>query len=67
MVGMSSFDSAMGNTLSGGETQRVAIARALACSPNVILLDEPTSSVDIENQLSIENTIKKINKKRVSP
>ena len=61
MMGMTEFRNALGHTLSGGETQRIAIAQALACSPDVIMLDEPTSSVDIENRTGIENIIKKIN------
>lgn len=64
MVGMTAFENSQGHTLSGGETQRVAIAMALACSPEVILLDEPTSSVDIENRTGIESIIKKINKEK---
>jgi tungstate transport system ATP-binding protein len=62
MVGMSGFAGALAHKLSGGETQRVAIARALACSPSVILLDEPTSGVDIENRAGIETIIRRINR-----
>ena len=61
VVGMRYFSKAMAHHLSGGETQRVAIARALALSPNVFLCDEPTSSVDVENQNIIINILQQIN------
>jgi len=63
-VGMQDFANRPAHLLSGGETQRVAIARALACSPEVMLFDEPTASVDIENQAVIENIIESIRKER---
>jgi tungstate transport system ATP-binding protein len=64
LVGMKKFTQASADKLSGGETHRVAIAQALACSPKVILMDEPTSSVDVENQINIERIIKEINRKK---
>ena len=64
LVGMEDFRYAKAHKLSGGETQRVAIAQALACSPDVILLDEPTASVDVENQITIERLIGDINRKK---
>jgi tungstate transport system ATP-binding protein len=64
LVGLRPFMNARAHRLSGGETQRVAIARALACSPEVILFDEPTANVDVENQIAIERIIQQINREK---
>jgi tungstate transport system ATP-binding protein len=61
LVGMRHFIQAPAHRLSGGETQRVAIARALAVNPQVLLCDEPTSSVDAENQVAIINILRQVN------
>ena len=64
LVGMRPFREAKANKLSGGETQRIAIARAMACAPEVILFDEPTANVDVENQISIERIIGEIKREK---
>jgi tungstate transport system ATP-binding protein len=61
LVGMQHLAQAPAHRLSGGETQRVAIARALAVNPEVLLCDEPTSSVDVENQVAIINILRQVN------
>ena len=49
-----------GSTLSGGECQRLSIARALLKDAPVILLDEATASLDVDNETEIQNAIARL-------
>lgn len=58
LVGLSSKVDQTLNRLSGGERKRVGIARAIILNPQIILLDEPLASIDIDNRLKISELFK---------
>jgi ATP-binding cassette subfamily B protein IrtB len=58
--GYDTFVGENGNRLSGGEKQRISIARAILKDSPILLLDEATASLDIENELYVKDAISKL-------
>lgn len=63
-VGLEEYKHHYPSELSGGQQQRVSIARALIVNPPIILADEPTGSLDSENEQSLLAFIKQLNEEQ---
>ncbi len=63
LVGLYQLKNNRLSTLSGGQQQRVFIARAIVSKPDLLILDEPTVGVDVQNQALIIELLQNLNKK----
>ncbi len=61
-IGMADFTGSLMGNLSGGQSQKILIARALIGNPDLLILDEPSTGVDMKSQQEIYGFLKKINK-----
>jgi ATP-binding cassette, subfamily B, multidrug efflux pump len=64
--GYDSHVEARGSNLSGGQKQRIAIARALVLEPRILILDDSTSSVDVETETKIQEALERRSQRHTS-
>lgn len=64
MVNMLEYNNSLIGSLSGGQQQKIFIARALIGMPELLILDEPSTGIDIESQKEIYSIIKDLNVKQ---
>lgn len=62
LVGLDAFADRYPSELSGGQKQRVALARAIAPEPNLLLMDEPFSALDVELRMDMRKEIQKLHR-----
>lgn len=62
--GLDTFVGDRGSKLSGGQRQRIALVRALVRKPEILILDEATSSLDTESEMLIKNTLENLKQSR---
>lgn len=65
LIDMERFKNKLGDQLSGGQMQRVAIARAIVKGSDIILADEPTGNLDVENTMKVMDILKEISKTKL--
>lgn len=65
-VSMSEYKKSLIGDLSGGQTQRIFIGRALLGNPEIIILDEPSTGMDLRSQKEVRQILKNLRKKEVS-
>jgi zinc transport system ATP-binding protein len=65
-VSMTEYKKSLIGDLSGGQTQRIFIGRALLGNPEIIILDEPSTGMDLRSQKEVRQILKNLRKKEVS-
>lgn len=64
LVNMEEFENKLFGSLSGGQQQRVLIARALSSNPDLVILDEPLTGIDLKSQEVLRQVLEDLNKNK---